>query len=136
MAYNSLRELPGFQRHWLFVERYWFAGLNVLALVNTHTAAALQFGYYRNFENRSETVLLYDLGATSVSAALVKFSGLQGNGTAGKGKSARYMCTACLACINLNTHEVACICCLMNGSCKIQYCDMQCCLLILRYCTV
>lgn len=52
-----------------------FAGLNVLSLVNSHVAAALQFGYYRNFENRSEIVLLYDLGATSTSAALVRFAG-------------------------------------------------------------
>ena len=66
------------------------AGLNVLALVNSHVAAALQYGYYRSFEDRSETVLLYDLGATSVSASLVRFSGsatANSSSTAAKGKS-------------------------------------------------
>ena len=62
------------------------SGLNVLALVNTHAAAALQFGYFRTFENKSETLLLYDLGSTSLSAALVKFSGLAVNST-GKSKT-------------------------------------------------
>ncbi|KAK9813694.1 hypothetical protein WJX73_003926 [Symbiochloris irregularis] len=67
------------------------AGLNVLALVNSHVAAALQFGFYRNFENRSEVLLLYDLGATSTSAALVRFAGPDAgdNSTSsGKGKTA------------------------------------------------
>lgn len=63
----------------------------MLALVNTHTAAALQYGYYRNFENRTETVLLYDLGATSVSAALVRFSGQHGNTGGSKSKGPGYV---------------------------------------------
>ena len=42
-----------------------FAGLNVLSLINTHAAAALQFGIERDFTNKSDLVLLYDMGATA-----------------------------------------------------------------------
>lgn len=51
-----------------------FAGLNVLALVNSHAAAALQYGIERDFTNKSEQVILYDMGATSTECALVEFS--------------------------------------------------------------
>ncbi|EIE21504.1 HSP70-domain-containing protein [Coccomyxa subellipsoidea C-169] len=50
------------------------AGLNVLALINSHAAAALQYGIERDFTNKTEWVVLYDMGATSTEAALVKFS--------------------------------------------------------------
>ena len=50
------------------------AGLNVLALINSHAAAALQYGIERDFTNKTEWVILYDMGATSTEAALVKFS--------------------------------------------------------------
>lgn len=50
------------------------AGLNVLALVNSHAAAALQYGIERDFTNKTEWVVLYDMGATSTEAALVKYS--------------------------------------------------------------
>ena len=50
------------------------AGLNVMALVNSHAAAALQYGIERDFAGRTEWVVLYDMGATSTEAALVKFS--------------------------------------------------------------
>jgi hypothetical protein len=49
-------------------------GLNVLALINSHAAAALQYGIDRDFTNKTEWVVLYDMGATSTEAALVKFS--------------------------------------------------------------
>lgn len=48
--------------------------LNVLALVNSHAAAALQYGIERDFANKTEHILFYDLGAKSAEAALVKFS--------------------------------------------------------------
>ncbi|KAK9811690.1 hypothetical protein WJX72_008444 [[Myrmecia] bisecta] len=48
--------------------------LNVLGLINNHAAAALQFGIDRNWENRTERVILYDMGASSVEVALVKYS--------------------------------------------------------------
>lgn len=37
-------------------------------------AAALQYGIERDFTNRTETVVLYDLGAGSLQAALVTYS--------------------------------------------------------------
>lgn len=50
------------------------AGVNVLALINSHAAAALQYGIERDFTNRSEWVVLYDMGAASTEAALVRYS--------------------------------------------------------------
>ena len=50
------------------------AGLSVMGLVHSHAAAALQYGIERDFTNRTETVVLYDLGAASLQAALVSYS--------------------------------------------------------------
>ncbi|KAL3157632.1 hypothetical protein ABBQ32_012079 [Trebouxia sp. C0010 RCD-2024] len=50
------------------------AGLTVLSLVNNHAAAALQHGITRNFVNKTEHVIFYDMGASSVEAALIKYS--------------------------------------------------------------
>jgi hypoxia up-regulated 1 len=50
------------------------AGLNVLGLINSHSAAALQFGIERNFENNTQTVVLYDIGSGSTEVTLVKYS--------------------------------------------------------------
>ena len=50
------------------------ANLNVLTLVNSHAAAALQYGIERDFSNKTEHIVFYDLGAKSAEAALVKFS--------------------------------------------------------------
>ena len=44
------------------------AGLNVLSLVNSHAAAALQYGIDRKYDNRSENVVFYDVGSSSVEA--------------------------------------------------------------------
>ncbi|KAL8506878.1 hypothetical protein ACS0TY_017683 [Phlomoides rotata] len=49
-------------------------GLNVLALVNEHSGAALQYGIDKDFSNGSRHVLFYDMGASSTYAALVYFS--------------------------------------------------------------
>ena len=46
----------------------------MLALINSHAAAALQYGIERDFSNKTEWVILYDMGATSTEAALVKYS--------------------------------------------------------------
>lgn len=59
------------------------AGLNVLGLVNTHAAAALQFGIERDFTKKEQTVILYEMGSGSTQAALVKYS------TYGKSKSSQ-----------------------------------------------
>ncbi|KAG2432896.1 hypothetical protein HXX76_008627 [Chlamydomonas incerta] len=50
------------------------AGLNLMGLINTHTAAALQYGIERDFANRSQTILLYDMGSGTTEVALVKYS--------------------------------------------------------------
>ena len=50
------------------------SGLNVLSLMHSYSAAALQYGIERDFENRTENVIVYDMGATGITAALVTFS--------------------------------------------------------------
>lgn len=50
------------------------AGINIMGLINTHTAAALQYGIERDFTNRSQTVVLYDIGSGSTEVALVRYS--------------------------------------------------------------
>lgn len=50
------------------------AGLNVLALVNGHSAAALQYGIERDFAAKEQRVVLYDMGSGSTEVALVKYS--------------------------------------------------------------
>lgn len=50
------------------------AGINVLALVNEHSGAALQYGIDKDFSNGSRNVIFYDMGASSTYAALVHFS--------------------------------------------------------------
>jgi hypoxia up-regulated 1 len=56
------------------------AGLNVLTLVNSHAAAALQYGIERDFGGKHELVIFYDLGAKSAEAALVEFSSFDDGG--------------------------------------------------------
>lgn len=56
------------------------ANLNVLTLVNSHAAAALQYGIERDFTNKTEHIVFYDVGAKSAEAALVKFSSFGGTG--------------------------------------------------------
>lgn len=48
------------------------AGLNVLGLINTHAAAALQFGIERDFSNKTSNVILYDQGSGSTEVALIR----------------------------------------------------------------
>ncbi|PWA97169.1 heat shock protein 70 family [Artemisia annua] len=50
------------------------AGVNVLALVNEHCGAALQYGIDKDFGNGSRYVVFYDMGASSTYAALVYYS--------------------------------------------------------------
>ncbi|CAK7340373.1 unnamed protein product [Dovyalis caffra] len=50
------------------------AGINVLALINEHSGAALQYGIDKDFSNGSRNVVFYDMGASSTYAALVHFS--------------------------------------------------------------
>lgn len=50
------------------------AGVNVLALINEHAGAALQYGIDKDFSNESRHVIFYDMGAGSTYAALVYYS--------------------------------------------------------------
>ncbi|KAJ0962810.1 hypothetical protein J5N97_027932 [Dioscorea zingiberensis] len=50
------------------------AGINVLALINEHSGAALQYGIDKDFSNESRHVIIYDMGSGSTYAALVYFS--------------------------------------------------------------
>lgn len=50
------------------------AGLKVMGIINTHTAAALQYGIERDFVNKTQNVILYDMGSGSTEVALVKYS--------------------------------------------------------------
>eukprot|EP00195_Chlamydomonas_chlamydogama_P003215 CAMPEP_0202919692 /NCGR_PEP_ID=MMETSP1392-20130828/76466_1 /ASSEMBLY_ACC=CAM_ASM_000868 /TAXON_ID=225041 /ORGANISM="Chlamydomonas chlamydogama, Strain SAG 11-48b" /LENGTH=990 /DNA_ID=CAMNT_0049613149 /DNA_START=318 /DNA_END=3290 /DNA_ORIENTATION=+ len=50
------------------------AGMNVLGLINTHTAAALQYGIERDFSNKTHNIILYDMGSGSTEVALIKYS--------------------------------------------------------------
>ena len=56
------------------IESARLAGLTVMSLVSNHAAAALQHGYTRSFGNKSENVIFYDVGASSVEASLIKYS--------------------------------------------------------------
>ena len=42
------------------------AELNVLSLINSHAAAALQYGIDRKYDNHTENVIFYDVGSSSV----------------------------------------------------------------------
>lgn len=50
------------------------SGLTLLSLMNTHAAAALQYGIERDFTGKVEDVIVYDVSSTDVVAALVRFS--------------------------------------------------------------
>lgn len=50
------------------------AGFNVLALINEHAGAALQYGIDKDFSNGSRHVIFYDMGSGSTYAALVYYS--------------------------------------------------------------
>lgn len=50
------------------------AGLNVLALINGNTAAAINWGIDREFNGENDTyAIFYDMGASSTSASLISF---------------------------------------------------------------
>jgi hypoxia up-regulated 1 len=49
------------------------AGLHVMGLINTHTAAALQYGIERDFSNKTQNIILYDIGSGSTEVALIRY---------------------------------------------------------------
>ncbi|MCL7024716.1 hypothetical protein MKW94_022437 [Papaver nudicaule] len=50
------------------------ANINVLALINEHSGAALQYGIDKDFANQSRHVVFYDMGSSTTYATLVYFS--------------------------------------------------------------
>lgn len=48
------------------------AGLNVMGIINSHTAAALQYGIERDFSEKTQNVVLYDMGSGSTEVALIR----------------------------------------------------------------
>jgi hypoxia up-regulated 1 len=49
------------------------AGLKVLSLIDENTAAALQYGIDRVFENKTHNVLYYNLGSNSLQVSIVAY---------------------------------------------------------------
>ena len=54
------------------------AGLNILAEVSDLSAAALQWGIDKEFTPEGTWTVVYDMGATSAGAALVRYSNFDG----------------------------------------------------------
>ena len=64
------------------------SGIKLLSLVHTYSAAALQYGIEKDFSNKTENVILLDVGATSTEAALVTYTSSQvKEGTALRGQT-------------------------------------------------
>ena len=79
------------------------AGLNVLAIMNDHTAVALKFGIDHNVASlpleEKQNVLFYDMGSTATKATIVQFYSIadkeafQKNKTVGQLKVCWGVCT-------------------------------------------
>ena len=50
------------------------AGLNVLSLVEENTAAAVQYGIDRVFENDSHIMMVYNMGAESTQVSIFEYT--------------------------------------------------------------
>ena len=50
------------------------ADVDVLAVIPSHSAAALQYGIERDFTETPQKVVIYDMGANAVQAALLSYS--------------------------------------------------------------
>ena len=76
--------------HWSIRARYQLlqaielAGLNVLSLIHENTAAALFYSIERTDENKTHTVIFYNLGANNLQLSVVEYSAI--NNTASKSK--------------------------------------------------
>nr|QBY35573.1 heat shock protein 70G [Dunaliella salina] len=62
------------------------AGINLMGIINSNTAAALQFGIEKDFADKTQHVIFYDLGSGSTIASLVKYSSYEAK-EAGKPKA-------------------------------------------------
>ena len=66
------------------IESAGLAGLNVMGIINSHAAAALQFGIERDFTNKTQNLILYDMGSGSTEVSLVRFSSYPAKDASGK----------------------------------------------------
>eukprot|EP00193_Tetraselmis_chui_P004076 CAMPEP_0177768970 /NCGR_PEP_ID=MMETSP0491_2-20121128/10035_1 /TAXON_ID=63592 /ORGANISM="Tetraselmis chuii, Strain PLY429" /LENGTH=991 /DNA_ID=CAMNT_0019285873 /DNA_START=172 /DNA_END=3147 /DNA_ORIENTATION=- len=64
----------GMQQRQAIMDAAAIAGLNVISLIHSHAGGALQYGIERDFSNKTELVVFYDMGAGSVEVSLAKFS--------------------------------------------------------------
>lgn len=64
----------GPQQRTAIVDAVGMTGMTLLSIMNTHAAAALQYGMERDFTGKSEDVIVYDVASTDVVAALVRYS--------------------------------------------------------------
>lgn len=84
------------------------------ALPAPRAAAALQYGIERDFTNKTETVVLYDLGAASLQAALVTYSAYTNAKVGGPGAAVVLVCRcmggslAVAACSSCSSSKVRC----------------------------
>lgn len=62
------------------------AGVNLMGIINSNTAAALQFGIEKDFADKTQHVIFFDLGSGSTIASLVKYSSYEAK-EAGKPKA-------------------------------------------------
>jgi hypoxia up-regulated 1 len=86
-VFDAVIAVPAFfgqaQRQAL-IESASLAGLNVMGLINSHAAAALQFGIERDFSNKTQNLILYDMGSGSTEVSLVRFSSYPAKEPGGK----------------------------------------------------
>lgn len=80
-ASDCVITVPAFYRQFsrqAILDAAQIAGLNVLALMNDHTAVALKYGIDHNVHSLEEplNVMFYDMGSTSTRASVVQFSSI------------------------------------------------------------
>lgn len=64
----------GIPERYALIDAIQLAGLNPLSFIHENTAAALYYAIERKDENKTHTVLFYNLGSTSLKVSLVEFS--------------------------------------------------------------
>ena len=60
------------------------AGVNILGFINTASAAALHYAKDKDFADKSEDIVFFNMGAAYTEAALVRFSSVKDPKTIGQ----------------------------------------------------
>lgn len=68
-----MSELGPVQRR-MILDAAKLAEINVLAMINAHGAAAVQYGIERDFKPTPQHVVIYDMGANTIQASLMSYS--------------------------------------------------------------